>query len=76
MVGPCVCMLFVSVVLIITFEELFGVGIISMIFSCSFVVFLGLVLRITVFGRFILPFDVAGEDGRYFLTLSALPTPR
>ena len=27
-VGPCECILFVSVVLTITFEELFGVGII------------------------------------------------
>ena len=35
-------------------------------------VFLGLVLRIPVLGRFILPFDVAGEDGRYFMTLSAV----
>ena len=43
-----------------------------MIFSCSFVVFLGLVLRIHVLGRFILPFDIAGEDSRYFLTLSAV----
>ena len=65
-------MLFVSVVLITTFEELFGVGIIYMIFLCSFVVVLGLVLRIPVLGRFILPFDVAGEDSRYFLTLSAV----
>ena len=72
MVGPCVCMLFVYVVLITPFEELFGFGIIQMIFACSFVVFLGLVLRIPVLGRFILPFDIAGEDGRYFLTLSAV----
>ena len=72
MVGPFIRMLFVSVVLITNFEELFGVGIIYMIFSCSFVVVLGLVLHIPVLGRFILPFDVSGEDGRYFLTLSAV----
>ena len=63
---------FVSVVLTITFEELFRVGIIYMIFSCSFVVFLGIVLCIPVLGHFIVPFDVTGEDGRYFLKLYAV----
>ena len=33
---------------------------------------LALVLRIPVCGRFILPFEVAGDIGRYFRTLSAV----
>ena len=55
------------------------VGIVSLMLGALFprgaqwdLVDLDIVLRITVRGRFIIPFEVAGDIGRYFRTLSAV----